>query len=243
MVKHKVSVGMLFGLFLSLVTMVWGAGNNSFYLPVVAVPPTPTPLASDEVHVLPNHSYYRWRHGGIDQWVFVGEIRNDSDQPVDRVEISALIFDARGNFRATAHGAVYPSYLLPDTTGCFLLTTTYQQAPEVGSYLFEGPHFRLAQGPLLSLNPVGVQGSTPEPTTYRVLGGLHNTHDRSALDAQYGISLYDEDGTIVDCGGSGVDGFDVAPGAVQPFDDRFDRRDHYLDVMDHEVRATGYAGR
>jgi hypothetical protein len=215
--------------------------QNAIYLPAIIKSelPTPTPAPTQQppgsVYVLPNHSNYVTSWGSLH---IVGEVLNNTSDPISWIKISANLFDSTGHLLDTDFTFPYLDNLAAGEKTCFDLI--FSEPPADWSYYeFEPPTYSVDGEPLLNMNVFDDSGRyDPTDGSYEIIGQVRNDNSfRVEYVAPIG-TLYNASGTVVGCDLTWVNSTNLDPGQTSFFKITFYGRD-YLDVVSYRIQVNG----
>lgn len=230
--------------------------NRASYLPIVDVPP-PTPTATPTVppsatptftplptvtptsepagvFVLGNHTAYTSSSGSLH---IIGEVRNNTTQPISFVKISADVFNG-AQLVATDFTYADIDPLRPGDHTCFEVLIL--NPPAYTAYAFEAPTYRESTAALPLLSVLGENHNLDSAGDYHILGQVRNDTGATVTFVQPVAALYNSAGQVVDCDFTYVNSTNLAPGQVSAFDLQFTGRESYADVVNYHLQVDGH---
>ncbi len=224
-------------------------GSHRSLLPVVVnpAPPTPlptlTPMASNNVYVLPGASYFEAADGRLLK--FIGEIQNDGNVAINNVALTITLKDVNGTVVASRRAFGLPARVQPQDKSCFGVAFTVGEAEGWASYQIEDPQYNLPPSPIVELLPQGIQSSVVGSDDLLLEGTITNPGATPLTSVYGGASVYDQRGTLLDCASTRVvtagGGFSLAAGETAPLSVLFDARPDYEDAVTWRIKVNSFA--
>ncbi len=200
------------------------------YLPIVN---RPMPAG---VHVYPV-SYSYTSHNTL---FIIGEVLNNTTNPITWVKVVANLFDADDKFIGTGNNYMWPVDLPALEKGCFNIQIDYETEPPPGSYYqFQDLTYN-ASNTSPGLNIINNIGILTGDNGYRITGQARNSGNQRSNNVGVSGTLYNVSGVPVGCENAFVESRDLLPGQTSSFQIDFLRyyRD-YQDVNNYKLRIAG----
>ncbi len=177
------------------------------FLPIVLLPYPP------EVQVLPVSFNYE-SHGKL---YIIGEVLNNTTNPITWVKVVANLFDADDKLLGTANNFMWPVDLPALEKGCFKISMPIPIPPSIWSYYqFESLTYDISNtSPGLSI--INNIGSLNPDQSYTITGQVRNNGNQRSNDVSVSGTLYNIHGEPVGCELSLVASTDLNPGQVSSF--------------------------
>ncbi len=243
-----ISLAFLATLSISLTIALAVETTPTVYLPIVLkpvstptpiptpTPPTPTPTATPAptgVRVLPNHSYYV---DSIDYLHIVGEVANYTGQNLQLVKVIADVYN-NSQLAANAYTYAYLDNLPAGERTCFHLSM--QKPANWTSYQFEPASYWTNGQPLPNLAVVSPSASyNPTFDWYQIIGMVRNDAGHQVRFVSPVGTLYNNNGTVIDCDFTYVNSTDLAAGQSSSFSMNF-IGGNYSDVSNYRLQVDG----
>ena len=160
----------------------------------------PLALRSDEqqVKILNNSSMYIEK-SEIEILHIVGEIANNSPDPIHNLSITALLYPANGTTAITTiHASPFISALAPGEKTCFNL---YLEKPRTyARYEFAKLSYEVGAEPTSTFETRQVNAGWDEDNDWYILSGqVQNVGATPSAEARVIATLYDANGTVIGC--------------------------------------------
>ncbi len=236
-----------------MVLAVWSSvamaqGGQRAYLPIAlnaGVPPTITPTPqSGGVVVLDNHTAYPYDGTpNFNDWYIVGEIRNQTEQVIERLYLTVDFFAGSGLVSTQTFAYNPVGYIPPGEKQCFWgkFGTPNNPLPEFDNYVIREPEYQTINAivdPLL----VGAVEITQTLRSYEIEAIVYNDTDNALVDIRPNYTLYNTEGDVAGCNYNGIDtpeDFDLDADRSRSIETEFGTREQYLDVVSYRVVAHG----
>jgi len=209
-----------------------GQSTGVAYLPFLLTNPI-------TVSILPNHSSYVTAWGSIH---VVGEVWNRSAQHLRSVQVTASLYDRYGRRLGSESAFTYLDYLPSGYSTCFDVTFLSPPDgfdPHRYQYSLDGASFSLNGSPLPALTLLDVQDEyDPRSGMYRISGKVRNDARRPVGCVRPVGTLYDAQGRVIGCEVNTVEGHNLEPGEIKPFNLFFDDR-NYWDGASYWLQVCG----
>ncbi len=203
--------------------------------PTPTVPPPTATLPPSGVFILNNHSYYV---DSSDYLHIVGEVQNNTGQARQFIRITVNIFSGTGQLLDTDFTYTTLDELRPADKTCFHLLL--KQPAGWASYQFEGISSSVYNGAFPALTIFNDSGAI-DPTLggYRIIGQVRNDGTSRVTYVQPIATLYNADGTVLDCDFTFVNSTDLDPGQTSAFEMLNYGRPSYTDVATYRLQTDG----
>ena len=202
--------------------------------PTMTPTPSPTPTATvpPGVHIRNNHSAFEsssFLH-------IVGEITNNTSQPIWLVNVDVNIFDGDGSLLTTDLAFVGLDVLNPGVTACFdaLVIDDYEGWE---TYEFEPVEYFEDPPSLPNISVFNTSTSTTSLDWLKIIGQVRNEEDEDVENVFLHATVYDENGTVLDCDLGIANTTDLSSGQTSAFDMFLTSRDNYDDVDSYRLQA------
>jgi hypothetical protein len=202
----------------------------NYYLPIIRVS-KPIPIG---VQVLPV-SYNYTSHGSL---YIIGEVLNNTNNPVTLVKVVVNLFDPDGNFKGTDYSYLWPLDLPALEKGCFKISI--DNVPQNWAY-YEFQDLTYNTSPTSpSLSIITHNGSLEPDNSYKIIGQVKNNGNQRSNDVGVSGTLYNIPGVPVGCEYDYVESRDLNPGQVSSFQiDFISYYRDYHDVNSYKLRVSG----
>jgi len=199
--------------------------------------PTRTPIPSAGVTVLGNHSTYGTTLGDL---YIMGEIRNNTSADLEFVRVTANLFSADGQLRATAYGYAKLDPLPPDVSTCFNIL--FLSPPADWSYYeFELPTYHADGDPLPTLTVFNDSGAyDPTYDWYTIIGQVRNDAGVRVEYVRAIGTLYNAGGTVIGCNTGYVSSTHLEAGQTSAFNILY-TGERYTAVASYRLQSDGMA--
>lgn len=214
--------------------------------PTATISPAATPTATSQptpgptqppggVFVLDNSTSYV---DSIDYLHIVGEIVNNTNDDLEFVRVRANLFDQSNTLVDTEFTYTYVDSLPSGERTCFEITFLGNPAGWT-RYEFEAPTYWTTGSPFPPLTLLNDSGSY-DPTFgwYEVIGQVRNDAAVTIEFVQPVGTLYNNQGDVIGCDFTYVDGTDMLPGQTSAFELTFLGRD-YADAVSYRIQIDG----
>ncbi|NVM24000.1 MAG: hypothetical protein HWN68_19750, partial [Desulfobacterales bacterium] len=209
----------------------WGAEEIPGYDITLTVNACPVPV------ILANHSHYTITY---DILVVVGEVQNNGEIGLYRVEVIANLFDGGDQLVDIGTNEVELNVLPPGDKTCFNIYLS--ECEEWAYYEFETPTYDSTSNNQLQNMTVHDDYGTynPDNGSYRILGFVRNDNSVRVEHVQPIATLYNASGTVIGCGYTSVSSTHLNPGQSSSFELTFSgySRD-YADVASYRIQVGG----
>jgi hypothetical protein len=170
----------------------------------------------------------------IDWLHILGEVYNNTADPVSRIEIPVNILDAGGQIVHSDFTFAWLDNLPAGEKTCF---EVLMQRPEGGeTYEFEEPQYWDGRA-LPNLTVLNPSGSVIDFGWFQILGQVRNDHGSVVADVMTVGTLYNATGHVVGCDFAYLDS-DPPPGGTGNLEMLFVGRD-YSDVTSYRIQVDG----
>jgi len=163
---------------------------------------------------------------------------NNTGEQITVGRISANVFTSEGRLLDTQYTFPYVSYLPAGDKTCFRIW--FLDIPSNWSYYeLEPPHYWSSNQPpsdLVIINDTGTYNSAND--TYQIVGQVRSDHNSPVSWIQVVGTLYDHQGSVVDCDFTYPNSYDLEPGQTSAFKLIYYRRG-YSDVASYRLQAEG----
>lgn len=193
-----------------------------------AVAPADTPTPSiPELEILSHQSYEDsgWFH-------IVGEVRNNSDRPMEFIEVVATLYDDTNNVTGTDFTYTYLNVIPPGGKSPFETGTDEYAGTTQYKLQVQGSPGDLPRQDLV----INSHNHYEDNGWLHVRGEVQNTGDSPAEFVQIVITLYDAAGNVVGTDFTYVDIDPLPPGGTSPFETG---TDHYPGFDHYEIYVQG----
>jgi hypothetical protein len=195
------------------------------FLPIVQIP------YPSGVQVIPV-SYNYVSHGTL---FIIGEVLNNTTNPITWVKVVANLFDADDKFLGTANTYLWPVDLPAFEKGCFKISLPI---PTNWSYYqFQNLTYDVSNTSS-GLSIISHIGSLNPDKGYVITGQVRNSGNQRSNDVRVSGTLYNIQGEPVGCEHSLVESTYLNPGQVSSFQRNYFYRD-YSDVTSYKLRVAG----
>ena len=227
--------------------------NSSAFLPFVNKPmpptptrtptrtptftPTPTPTQTPipwGVQILPV-SYDYVSHNTMH---VVGEVLNNTSDPITLVEVAVNFFNAGGGLVGTDFTYLFPLNLPAWEKGCFSISMDVP--PNWSYYQFEHPTYYISDTSpdLVIFNDSGQYNSNDGD--YDIIGQVRNDGNNISTYVDVGATVYNSNNVPVGCEHAYVNSTDLNPGQISSFSINFwGYYRNYNDVTHYTLRVKG----
>jgi len=160
----------------------------------------PLALRSDEqqVKILNNSSMYIEK-SEIEILHIVGEIANDSPDPIHKISLTALLYPANGTTAvSTIHASPFVTALAPGEKTCFNL---YLEKPKAyARYELTGLNYEVGTEPTSTFETRQITAAWDEDNDWYMLSGqVQNTGKTPFADVRVIATLYDSNNKVIGC--------------------------------------------
>ena len=160
----------------------------------------PLALRSDEqqVKILNNSSMYIEK-SEIEILHIVGEIANDSPDPIHNISLTALLYPANGTTAvSTIHASPFVTALAPGEKTCFNL---YLEKPKAyARYELTGLNYEVGTEPTSTFETRQISAAWDEDNDWYMLSGqVQNTGKTPFADVRVVATLYDSNNKVIGC--------------------------------------------
>lgn len=186
--------------------------------------------ANEDVSVILHNSY---RVDTMDY--VVGILQNNTDQTIEWVELSILIYDENNTLIATESVYPYLDALLPGDTSPFSVYSDLWTDAATYEFLVEDYETTVDQ-PAEGLEIVS-HSSYSDENYLNIIGEIRNNSDQAMSFVKIAAALYAVDGSILNTNYSYTMLDYLAPGAISPFKLWFS--DNWQDGDTYEIQVQG----
>jgi hypothetical protein len=185
------------------------------------------------VHVLPV-SYSYISHNTL---FIIGEVLNNTNNPVTLVKVVANLFDINDNYLDTGNAYMWPLDVPSLGKGCFKIS---MNLPLNWSYYqFEDLTYNTTNTST-GLNIINNIGELTSDNGYKIIGQARNNGNQRSNNVGVSGTLYNVSGVPVGCENTFVESTDLLPGQISSFAINFlGYYRNYNDVTDYRLRVAG----
>jgi hypothetical protein len=165
-----------------------------------------------------------------------GEVWNNTDKYLRLIRVSVKFYNDQGELVDTSSSG-YPYFdLAPGSKSCFALREYFGDA-DWDYYAFDPLSYWTDGIPHPSVTAINTNGyPSPSFGSYQILGEIRNDSSITVNYAKVQGTLYDVDGTVLDCWWQYANIPTLEPGQTSAFELLFGYRDAgYADVLSYRV--------
>lgn len=195
----------------------------AFVLILLSLAPNPASAAAS-LEVVSHHSYV----DDIGYYNIVGEVRNNTDSPMEYVEIVATLYDDDGNMTGTESGFTLLDVVLPGGKSPFEISTSEWEGTTHYKLQVQGDP---ADMPRQDMSIVSHSSRVDRLGYLNIFGEVQNTGETASEWVQIVATLYDEADNVVGASYAFSSMDIIEPGETSPFRmsiSHWEGSDHYI---------------